>query len=250
MTSPRWCYRSFLTLLPTPDTKRTINKYSCTGHHWRISGHGGEAEASPAPQTPRQIALRGWEKCAWTTLPSPDSRAPLRVLPLLPIPPVEKKTQWGQPASLSHFMGVPTRIHQRDCREIYGSQPVRTWLWWRRGRDQYTRTCDQYMDLGRTKPRQGPSTDPNLWFCSSAEPSWGCWSGSLDRPHWILKWAFFLALQLDLPIPRQAAETQPCPPWLLGPHLTRRACENIWKLWPSSAHLEGEAGGLRWSAPE
>lgn len=48
------------------------------------------------------------------------------------------------------------------------------------------------------------------------------WSGNLDPPHWILKRGILLTLQLDLPVPRQTAESQS--------HLEQRVSPG--SIWP------------------
>ena len=205
--SPIWQSRSFPPSLPI--TRRTTNNYSRTRHHWEKLQHRGEGVAPPCTAETKRDYIRRVREAAthWLHCPSPRpaqhhmERSPLSLWFLQ----WEKRTQ-GDNQHWGHFVGAPTLIlHRRDYKESSGSISGNLTVMEKRGG-----ACNkQHRDLGRLSSHlQCPSSDPNQWLCSSAEPNPGhTLTRELGRMLicliQILKWGVLPALEPGLLTSRQ-----------------------------------------------
>lgn len=201
----------------------------------RLLEHKGEAQSShPAPQRPRQTVWEGQEKKKKKGLhieciaSFPGQRnITQRHLTEPAVPPVRKENKWDNHDSLSIVgctVATPTLIsHQRDSKGTCRVQLLGIWLW----------------EVGRGLPRswqtnsypQCLKSNPTSCFCSHTEQSQCCtFTRKLGGrefaalPDLNPQTRSLLALELDLPMPREDAEAQPHPPWKVS----------LTPIWPHS----------------
>lgn len=188
MTSPRWLYGLFLTLLPSQEEQLTIIQEQVTTK--RILEHSGKAEATPRPQRWRQSTLEGkrntyklttFFRPAWYRERSPWASVP----PVVKESPAEQLATSSQHHGSFCFVGTPTLISPlRNYSGIFrGSTTGNLTVMEKRGGTCYY----QHRNLGRnwvhTCSAQVVIPTSGLiwaWFAQAQARSWA--SPSLESP--------------------------------------------------------------------